>query len=124
MSFLHYWGGYSNGKFRPPKEGEGVIDILEGLYIFVGCLVLTAISGWSIVFCLFNSTELVLRRKDERFKEYVLGQLHGYDRWCCSEFPQVSEICNQLEAEIKNGWRTGGQDTFREHLRKKYSVNP
>ena len=94
--------------------------MLEGIYIFVGLMFVASISVVVIAVGMFKAAEFYTTRNDERFKEYILGQLHSYDRWLCHDFPQISEMLNQLEVEIKNGWRTGGQDTFREHLRKKY----
>lgn len=97
--------------------------IIEWVGLFASGFLMFAISLWLIVFAMFKACEIHLARKDERFKEYILGQLHAYDRWMCHDFPQVSEMLNQLEVEIKNGWRTGGQDTFREHMRSKYLVS-
>lgn len=98
-------------------------EYLGAFYTVVGFMVALAASIWLIIgglFILPQLIEMYQHRKDERLKEFILGQLEQYNRLCGDEFPQIAELCEVLENKINNGWWSGQHDSFRENLRKKY----
>lgn len=97
-------------------------NLIQDIGLISGCLLLGAICIGLIAYFIYKAAEFYQAKNDERCKEYVLGQLASHSRWCAHDFPQVTDICEQIEIDIRNGWRTGNQDYFREYMRKKYSV--
>lgn len=99
---------------------NGIENFGRILIFALGTAGLFSIFIFSFGYFIHAVSHLINSIKSNLFKNYIIGNMDNYVRWCGYYFPQMEDFYNAILRDINNGWSYGECSLFRDEMMAKY----